>query len=128
MQQECNDNCLKCCECKQEMIETCIQWHAISSLQVMSQCDGVECTLAKCILHDITKHGFDHNDVINKIEVHLKTRSHAFPAFRFVVKNTVEDAPVYDVESRIAEDMVAELTVYASVNVVQLFMQMLQLL
>ena len=49
----------------------------------------------------------------------MKTRIHIISASRFVFELTTEDAPIYDALSRVAETMVAKLTVHATANVVE---------
>ena len=79
----------------------------MSSLQVMGQYDDVKCTLVMCVLHDNIIRGCDHHNTVNRIEICLKTRYHAIPVSKFVVKYTIEGSFVCHVESRVVEAMVA---------------------
>ena len=82
----------------------------------MGQYDDVERMLENARFQDVVKHGYDHHNTVNRIDIYLKTRNYVIPMFRLVVKHTIEDAPVCDVASRVAEAMVDELTVYAAIN------------
>ena len=64
------------------------------------------------------KHVCDHHDAVKRIKISLKLRRHAFPPIRFAVEHKIEDALFCEVASRVAEDMVAELTLHAAANVV----------
>ena len=118
-----NGCCSNCRQCEQEVIETCIQWHPIPSLQVMCQYDDVECTLAVCVLHDAAKHECGHHDPVYRTWIRRKRRREAIPASRFVVHDTIGGAPVCDTASRVVDTIVAVLTVHAAANVVELFVQ-----
>ena len=65
----------------------------------MSQHDDDECTLATCVCQSAAKHGYDHHDAANRIEICLKIIRHDIPVSRFIV----EGVPVCDVSSRMAE-------------------------
>ena len=86
----------------------------------MGQYDDVECTLATCLLHDVTKRGCDHHDAVKKFEIRLKTRLYAITPSRFFVEHTIEDAPLCDAASRETEAIVAELTVHTARKVIEL--------
>ena len=93
----------------------------------MGMYDNVECTLVTCALHDDVKHGCDQQDAFEKIKNRLKTRHHIFHDSSFVVQHAIKSASVWDVVSKAAEAMVAEITVHTTVNVVDLFVQSLVL-
>ena len=88
-----------CCQCKQEVTETCIQWHPISSLQMMSHYD-VEGMLATCNLHSAAKQECEHHDAVNRIEIHLKTQHRTISASRFVAEHIIEASSVCVVASK----------------------------
>ena len=94
-----------------------MQWHFISSNQLMGQYDDVGCTLATCILFDAANHGRDYHNAVNRIEIRLKTLHHAIPASRFVSEHNIKHAPVFDVASKVAEVMVTEMSVQAAASV-----------
>ena len=93
----------------------------IPSHQVMGQYDDVESTLATSILHDVTKHGYDHHDAATRIEILLKPWLHAIPLSRLVTERTMEGTPTCNVAPMVAEAMVAKRTVHAASNIVELF-------
>ena len=64
-----------------------------------------------------TKHGYYHHDAINRIKIRLKTRHTAIPTLKLVVEKAFEGAPMCDVASRIAEDMIAKLIDHSAGNV-----------
>ena len=90
---------------------------------MIGQYNDIECTLATCVLHNATKLGRNHHDATNRIKIQLKTRHHAFLASRFVIELVIEVTAVWDVTLRVAEAMVAESTLHATGNVIELFMQ-----
>ena len=71
-------------------VSDCIQWHFTRPF------------------YDAAKLGCDHDEAINRVAIRLKPRCHAIPAFRFIVEYLIQDAPVYDVVSKVAEAMVAQ--------------------
>ena len=62
----------------------------------------------------------DHHNVVNRI----KMRRQIIPASRFFVEHTTEGA-LSVIASKIVEAMVAELTVYAAVNIFEVFVKVL---
>ena len=74
-----------------------------------------------CILHDDTKQRFDHHDAVNRIENSLKALRHTIPAYKIVVKHSIECESVCDVTSIVAKDIVLEMTDNAAANIVKLF-------
>ena len=123
MQQKCNGSCSKYLQCIQEVTKRCIQCHLMPSFQMMGQYAYVKCMLPTCVPYDVAKHGCDHHDIVNRIEICQKTRSHAIPPLRFVD----EGALVCDVAIRVAEAMIAELLVHTVAKGVELFGQTLVL-
>ena len=73
------------------------------------------------ILHDAARHGCGHYDVVNRIEIPLKTRRYTIPPSRNVVAHTSEDFLVRDVALCVAEVIIAKLTVHAVANIIKLF-------
>ena len=59
-------------------------------------------------------HARDDHDAVNGIEIRQKTWCHAIVAFRFVTEHTIEGYLVCDVALRVAEAIVAVLTVHAA--------------
>ena len=57
---------------------------------MMGQYGGVEYTLAMCVLYNAVKHGCNHHDDVNRIQIFLKTRRHGISAFSFVIEHTIE--------------------------------------
>ena len=104
------------------MIEAFIQWHPIRSFQVMGPYDDIERMWATCILCDVPKHGCDHHDAANRIEICMKARL-------FLLLGSSLNTPLKvlnsDIMSKMAEAMVTELTVRASSNVINQFMKAL---
>ena len=99
--------------------------HSTPSLQVISQCDDIECKLETCVLHDTDKHGWCHHDAVNRINICLKTIRNAIFAFRFVVEYTTKGVPVCDAASSFAVTLVDNLTMHVALDTVQLFVQIL---
>ena len=118
----------KCCQCEQEVIETCIQWNPIPSFHVIRKYDYVECTLAIFVLHDGAKHRCNHHDGLNRIKIRLKIRRHAIPTTKFVVDHAVESTPACNVTLRIFKGMEAEMRDHVVANIVELFVQILIIL
>ena len=81
------------------MLKTYIQWQLIPLFHVLDQDDNVECTLST------TPPIYDHHDAVNKIIICLKLQHHVIPA------SIIEYTPLSDVESRVVEAMITELTV-----------------
>ena len=75
------------------------------------QYDDVEYAPAICALNDAIKHVGDHHDVVNRIEIRLKTRCHVIPLIKFVVESTINGAFVCNVASKVIEAIVAQMTV-----------------
>ena len=109
--------------CEYEVTKVCSQWHPIQSLQVMGQYGNVECKLATCVQHNAAKHGCDNHDAVDRIEIRLETRRHTLHSCTVVVEGTLRNSPVFYVVSRVAETMVAKITVHGSENVVEIFLQ-----
>ena len=103
------------------MAEMCIQWHAVLTLQMLSQYDDVKCTLVILVFHDATKHGCDHHCAVNSIEFCLKTRHHTIPASRFVVEQTIGGSLLSDGASRVVEVMVDAASNFVELLVRKLF-------
>ena len=62
------------------------------------------CALSLCVRHDAAKHGcYHYNNNVNGIMINLKTRRQANPESKFDVENTVKNAVVCIVASRIAK-------------------------
>ena len=93
------------------------------SLQVMGQYDDVKITLGMCILHDAAKHECNNHDVVNRIEISLKTRRHTMPKSSFFLKDNTEGLAVCDVTLSVTEAMIIELTVHAASTVFGLNVQ-----
>ncbi|GFW52746.1 hypothetical protein TNCV_2393261 [Trichonephila clavipes] len=91
----------------------------------MGQYDDDKCTLPMCIRHNCSKHGCEHLDALNRIWIYLKKLCLAIREARFVVDQSIEDAPVCDVASWVAAAMVSERRVHAAEKVVELFVQAL---
>ena len=76
----------------------------------------------KILLDDI-KHGYDHHDPVDKITIYEKTQIYGILACMSIVEKIIEDSPVCYVAQKVAEAMVTEMTVHATANVVELFVQ-----
>ncbi|GFS65330.1 hypothetical protein TNCV_2451531 [Trichonephila clavipes] len=81
-----------------------------------------------CVHYDASKHGCDHLGAVNRTWIQLKKSRLAIRVSRFVVDNTIEDAPVRHAASRVAAAMVTKLRTHAAVNVVELFVKTLVVL
>ena len=59
----------------------------------------------------------ESHEVVNRIKVNLKTRRHVIPISRFIVECIIDDAPICDIGSRVAEAMVSKLAVHDALKV-----------
>ena len=66
-----------------------------------------------------------YHDAVNRMEIRLTARVHAIPRSNSSWNTRLKGAPVYDAVQRVAEAMVAELTVHAVPNVDELFVKVL---
>ena len=80
-------------------------------------------SLVTYVPYDAAKHRCHHNDDVNTIEIHLKTRLHSITASKFVVKHAIADVIVCAAASRKTDTTVVELIIQAAKNIFVLFMQ-----
>ena len=92
-----------------------------TSTSSMSQGVDIKCMLAMNFLHVASKHGWDHQDAVNKIEIDLKQEVLLFLRPGLPLDTLLKALLNFDVGSRIGEAMVTELTVHAATNAVELF-------
>ena len=78
--------------------------------------------------YDDPKHGCEHNEAVNRIQVYLKTQRDGIPVSRFGPEDTIEGFPISNKASALIKAIVANLKVHAAVNVVKLIMQILLVL
>ncbi|GFT12526.1 hypothetical protein TNCV_5093311 [Trichonephila clavipes] len=74
-----------------------------------------------CVHHVTSKQRRDHLGPVNRTWIHLKKSRLAIRVPRFVVDDTIKDAPVCGAASRVAAAMVSKMRVQAATNVVELF-------
>ncbi|GFW41060.1 hypothetical protein TNCV_414691 [Trichonephila clavipes] len=87
----------------------------------MCQYDDEKSMLPTRVHYDVAKHGCYHLDAINRTWIHLKQGLIAILTSWFVIDHTIEDTPLCDAMSKVAEDMVSELRVLAAANVIKQF-------
>lgn len=72
---------------------------------MMGQYDGVECTLAMCVIHDAFKHVSVHLYAVKKWDSSQNTTADIRVSW-FIVGYTIKDALLCHVATRAAEDVV----------------------
>ena len=70
------------------MTEMCIQWHSITSLQMMGQYENSNVPWQHTISTMPLNMNVVNHDALNRIKIHLKTQLHTIPASRFIVEHT----------------------------------------